>query len=96
MHSCALISKRHEVLYAYAQSLRDPLKVVYGDILFPAFDMPDVGSVHVCNSTKFVLGETSLLTDSPYVQANAFNNAAHEAIIDHIGQLIHEIISSNL
>jgi hypothetical protein len=40
------------------------------------------------------LGETLLFTDHSYVQANALNNAAHEAIIDHFGQLIHEIISN--
>jgi len=83
MHSYALISKRHEVLYAYAQSLRDPLKVVYGDILFAAFDMPDVGSVHVRNGAKSVLSETSSLAEHPYFKPDFFLNVLHRKYSCH-------------
>lgn len=69
-------------------------EVLQADVLFAAFDLSDVGSVQAGYGGKHLLGETLLFAKSSYVRANTHNNATHETIIDHIGRLIHEIISS--
>jgi len=86
----------HQSTNINVQRFGDFFEVLQADILFASFDLADVGPVQVGYGTKPLLRETLPFTNYSYVRANAFTNAAHEAIIDHIGQLIHEIISSNL